>query len=185
MAIAATGGLVHLPFADRQIFGSPYPQGIAVGHIDITGDVSGGGISATFLADTGFLYRLEVFQSTRGNESADKASYASAHRWATDRSGRGLAAFDLNWVCDQTIGDSFSVYKPFPVDLEMLRRFPMGRTANDPDGQIIWSVFYETNTDAIIFDVDLVLTYWRQEAMFRPGFLASFWEAPIVPPPLA
>ena len=181
MAVATTGGIVHLPFTERPDYGSPFPEGIAVGHIDATGDASGGGVSGAFIAETGFLYRLELANSTRGSENADAVSHLSSHRWATDRSGLGNLAFDLNWGTRQVISDGFALYVPEVQDLQMLRRFPIGRTDVNPAGQTIWAVFFETNFDTILYDMDVVFSYWRTEAMYRPGFLAQFWETPFTP----
>ena len=185
MAIATTGELLRLPFANRPDFGNPYPEGIAVGHIDITGDASGGGLSASFLSDGGFLFRLELVQATKSGAQETTFDYITAHRWATDRSGFGATAFDLNWIFERSVTgiNAFQTYRPFLQDLQMLKRFPMGRT---DDAALQFVFLIETsNVDAIVYDFDLVCSYWRKEALYRPGFLQAFWSEPIVPAPLA
>jgi len=180
MTVAGTGTLVHLPFPDRPEYGSPYPEGIAVGHIDITGDASGGAITSALSAEGRFLYRLELLNATKGTAIANIANYITAHRWATERSGLGAQAFDLNWIPSKVDGAAFSVYRPESQDLEMIRRFPIGRT-DRVDLQVITSFFWQTNEDLILYDVDWVFTYWPSTALYRPGFLASFWESPFIP----
>jgi len=183
VSIGISGGLIHLPFGERPGYGSPYPEGIAVGHIDQTGDATGNPITATFLDDGHFLHRLELAQYTEGQLAGTRGSLITAHRWASDRSGLGATAFDLNWLFDNINGSAanpFTQNNLTPATLDMVRRFPVGRT-DDVLLQILFS-FIASNQDAIAFDFNIVTTYWRQEAMYRPGFLASFWEAPFVPP---
>jgi len=180
VAIDATSGMVHLPFAQRPGFGTPYPEGMAVAHIDVTGDATGGAISATILADGGFLYRFELFEGTQGDINNDDWDYITSHRWAADRSGRGAGAFDLNWITRRGLGTTFSNHRSFPEDLQVIRRFPMGRTDNVAL-QTLFTVNVEVNRNAIDYNFNLILTYWRTEATYRPGFLQAFWEAPVVP----
>jgi len=180
VAISTTAGLVLLPFTERSNFADPHPIGLAVGHVDVTGDASGGGISASLLADGGFMFRLEMLQSTLNVTSAAAQNIILAHRWASDRSGLGATAFDMNWALDQRIDavSAFSTYSPFPADLAMIRRFPLGRTDNVQSQFIVsWN---STNQDTLLYDFDAVFTYWRTEALYRPGFLSSFYEAPEV-----
>jgi len=183
VAIGVSSGLIHLPFGERPGYGSPYPEGIAVGHIDQEGDATGNPITATFLDDGHFMHRLELAQYTEGQEAGTRGSMITAHRWASDRSGLGATAFDLNWLMEVISG---STANPFtqnnlePSALAMVRRFPIGRTDN-VDLQILISII-ASNQNTIAFDFNVVTTYWRQEALYRPGFLQSFWEAPFVPP---
>lgn len=181
MSIAATGEIIHLPFGERPAYGSPYPEGIAVGHIDQVGDASGNPITATFLADGGFLYRLELTQATRGGVDTTDWDYITSHRWATDKSGLGATAFDLNWVAaQQSQGlSSFTSHTPRVQDLAAIRRFPMGRTDKVALQTLLsWTA---ENTDTILYDFDVVLTYWRKESLSMPGFLSAFYEAPAAP----
>ena len=197
MAVAATGSVIHLPFGERPQYGSPYPEGIAAGHLNPTGDATGGDITFTFLADAGFLYRFEGFQIARGSATRKFAHCISSHRWASSRSGLGASAFDLNWVLGADVVDTFSVYKMVgerstgatggaatTYDRDTVRRLPMGRT----DAAILQTLFSATivlgNIDTITHEAALWLTYWRKESLALPGFLSSFFEAPIVPTPL-
>jgi len=179
VAVAGSTGIVHLQFGERTGFGNPQPEGIAVAHGDLTGDATGGGVSMTFLGDGGFLYRLELAQSTRGSTTSSLMDFITSHRWATERSGRGTGAFDLNWVFLRTAGSTFSMHRIRTDDLMQIRRFPIGRTDN-VSLQVLFTMNDSINTDTEPYDFDLVLTYWRIEAMYRPGFLQAFWEAPIV-----
>lgn len=182
MAVNNNTSVVLLPFSVRPGFGSPYPLGVAVGHIDVTGDLSGGAAGGTLLAPGGFLYRLELLNSTMGfSGSAVDMSFITSHRWATDRSGRGIAAFDLNWHAETENKSGFLVATPRPSDYQMIRRFPMGRTDNVA-AQVLSAITWITNIDTALYDFDWVFTYWRKEATYLPGFMAAFLEAPFVPP---
>ncbi len=183
MSVQETDGLVFLPFSERQRYGDAHPIGIAVGHMDMVGDASGGVVSASLLADAGFLFRLELIQATRNVTTAAPMDLIVSHRWATDRSGLGATAFDMNWILEQrsTATFTFSTFSPSPADLQMIRRFPLGRTDNTTLQFVV--SFNVANVDTVIHDFDVVLSYWRAEALFRPGFLASFWESPFVPTP--
>jgi len=183
VSIADSGQIIHLPFTDRPQYADPHPEGIAVGHIDSTGDASGGTLTQTFLADGGFLYRLELLQATRDSDTSSEMNYITSHQWATDRSGLGVGAFNLNWVMEnhRDAQGAFVQWAPRLVDLTMIRRVPLGRT-DDVLQQILLSAA-ASNQDTSIYDLDVVLTYWRKESLSRPGFLASFWESPFVPSP--
>lgn len=183
MALAPTAGIVLLPFAERQRYGDAHPIGLAVGHIDQTGDASGNPLTASFLADGGFLFRLEMIQATLGSTTPVDMNFILAHRWASDRSGFGDTAFDMNWVLEERVSASgaFGAYSPAPADLQQIRRFPLGRTDN-VTAQFIAS-FNSTNQNGLVYDYDIVMSYWRVEALYRPGFLASFFESPFIPLP--
>jgi len=180
VTVSATDNLVHLPFADRIEYGSPYPEGIAVGHLDAVGDASGGSVVGSMQADGGFLYRLELLNATKSTTTTAIAHYITAHRWATDRSGLGAQAFDLNGIAEQFITSTFSAYSLRDVDYQQLRRFPMGRTDRVLT-QVLTSFTFEGNENTTVYDIDWMFTSWPTTALYRPGFLASFWESPFVP----
>ena len=182
MAIAGSSGILRMQFGERPGFGNPQPEGIAVAHGEITGDASGGGVSFTFLSDGGFLYRLEVCQSTRGSTTNSLMSIIASSRWATERSGLGAGAFDLNWILLRTGGTGFAMHRIRTDDLIQIRRFPLGRT-DQVSLQVMFTFLDSINTNNEDYEFDLVFSYWRTEAMYRPGFLQAFWEAPLVLPP--
>jgi len=180
MAISVTAGMDRLSFADRPDFSDPYPEGIAVAHRTVTGDATGGGITVSILDDSGFLYRLEMISAIRGDSIADGLSIITAHRWAADRAPNALPTnFNLNWVMGLTAGPTFGVYRLGSPEYEMVRRFPIGRT-DDVELQQLFAFFQETNTDTIVYEFDIVCSYWRKEALQRPGFLTAFYETPVV-----
>ncbi len=190
MAIALTTGVVHLPFGERPQYGSPYPEGLAVAHRAITGDASGNPLTLSILADAGFLYRLELLQVARGAAAIIQTHLITSHRWASDRSGLGDSAFDLNWQMVGLAATTFATYTLItgsaargPSPLTEIRRFPMGRTDNVPLQQLMLITF-DINVDTITHEFAVVLTYWRKEALALPGFLSSFFEAPVIPTPL-
>jgi len=180
MAISDTETLIHLPFADRPQYASPYPEGIAVGHHAITGDATGGAVAAALQADGGFLYRLELLTATTSTITANLANFLTAHRWASDRAGVGTSAFSLNWSATQIVPGSFSVFEPTIEALKMIRRFAMGRT-DRVELQVLASFNWATNVDTTVYDIVWAFTYWPTTALYRPGFLASFYESPFVP----
>jgi len=178
MSIVTNGGLVHLPFTSRVDYSTPYPEGLAVAHIDVVGDASTGTITVSVLADGLFLYRLEAVNSTRAGNSTAAQSLITSHRMLSDRSGLGASAFDLNWHL-QRVTTSFSVFSPSERDLPMIKRLPIGRTDKVAQQSIlVWTD--DGNVNTINYDFDAVFSYWPVQALTRPGFLQAFWEAPVV-----
>ena len=93
----------------------------------------------------------------------------------------GANSFDLNWWLERrTLTPTFSTYTLYAAAYPQIRRFPMGRTENAPL-QIIMQFIHETNTNTVTYDFDLICSYWKKESLYRPGFLMSFFEAPVVP----
>jgi len=182
MALTPSTTLVHLPFAAREAYESPYPEGIAVGHIDQTGDGSGGAITASVLAVDQFLYRLELIAATVDDEVTDDLSILTVHEWATVQSGFSAGAFSLNWQMSQFALGGFSTFTPNNRDLPMIRRFPLG-SLTPGAGQFITVFTVQTNNNGAVWDFDCVFSYWPKTALYLPGFLSSFWEAPEVAPP--
>jgi len=184
MAIVVSATLVHISFGEREAFGSPYPTGLAVGHIDQVGDASGTRITASFSTELRNLYRLELYNCTRGESSDSKSELLTFHEWATGSSGFGANAFTLNWPIDPEVIDvvtvsTFSKHSPSAIDKASIRRFPMGRTDDFGVQNLIQHAI--TNVDTIVYDFDVVFSYWPVAARFLPGFLSSFWESPIAP----
>jgi len=75
---------------------------------------------------------------------------------------------------------TFGVWIPSSDVLFAMRRVPVGRT-DQVIQQILFGFEMPTNEDLTVYDFDLILTYWPTESLYRPGFLSSFWEAPLVP----
>lgn len=182
MALTPSTTLVHLPFAAREAYGAPYPEGIAVGHIDQTGDATGGAITASFLAQDQFLYRLELLNVSSSDATVNDVSFLSVHAWATEASGFSAGAFSLNWKTRQDLLGGFSIFTPVIDTLEAVRRFPMG-SVTPAAGQFVIVITTENNINNIVWDYDVVCSYWPKTALYRPGFLSSYWEAPEVAPP--
>lgn len=170
-----------MPFANRPDFADPYPEGLAVGRVDSVGDASGGNVSMTLLSDGGFLFRPELINFTRGDVIDDDVSMIISHRWAADRSPViPPTGMDLNWGMARDGLGTFSIYRMNADVMEMLRRFPLGRTDNVAL-QIVFNIIIPTNTLAITYTLNVVCSYWPMSALQRPGFLAAFYEAPVVP----
>lgn len=183
MSIAASTTLVHLPFAERQAYGSPYPIGMAVGHIDQATDATGGTYTASCLAQDQFLYRLEVLNVTKDDEIAQDVSCQTIHEWATAQSGAGALAFTLDWQLQRDASQNFTLFTLPTRSYQQIRRFPIGSVTPDA-GQFVSVVFVQSNVDAEVWDFDWVFSYWPKTALYLPGFLSSFFEAPEVAPPV-
>lgn len=183
MSVDLSTGVTHLASADRPRYGQPYPEGLAVGHLSVTGDASGGQVSATFLTDGGFLYRAEVITQTRGDTLTSTPNIVTSHEWATARAPVDAIAFNLNWILLQTQTSAFGGATLAVRDWVQLRRFPMGRT-DQVTLQVLINMIDNVNTNLVVYEFDCIFSYWRTEALARPGFLQAFWEAPVVPGPL-
>jgi len=189
MAIATSINLERLQTGERPQYGSPYPEGIAVAHSQITGDASGGIITWTILSDGGFLFRLEGIQIAIGTTTIDVVHMITSHRWASDKSGLGTTSFDLNWGLGFYLAASgFQVAsltgnnQTSTIDaLTQVRKLPMGRSENVSAQQVMF-VTVEGNIDTIDYQLAAWCTYWRKESLYLPGFLESFYESPVVPP---
>jgi len=190
MAIAPTTGLVLLPFGERPQYGSPYPEGMAVAHINATGDATGGDALFLINADPGLIFRLELAQLVRGTGTIVVAHALTSHRWATDKSGLGTSSFDLNWNLNAIAIGTFSLYvmsaggASGPLDMvQLIKRFPMGSLQNSRTAQsLMVFTLVAGNVDTITHELSVVCTYWRKESLYQPGFLASYHESPAVPP---
>ena len=190
MAIAAAEAVVHLPFGERPEYGSPYPEGIAVAHREIVGDATGGNINLSFTAKSGFIYRLELVHLHILSATSFTSSINTSHRWAGDKSGLGGSSFLLTWPLSSLPGVTFKVYTLATATggggdtLQSIRRFPLGRLDKLPTGQVLVSFFTALQANLIVYTYSVVFTYWPKESLALPGFLSSFYEAPIVPTPL-
>lgn len=183
MAISNVQSVTHLSFGERPEYGQPYPDGIAVARQDVVGDVSGGAITFNVNAPPGFLYRYEMI---RGNITVDVAEdweLTVIHAWATDRTDLGAGAFN-------TFHKMFRSNQPSGIvelepDIgggryEVLHRFLIGSVAAGVD-QLIAQIRVPTNTNLRVYNLISVFTYWRKSALYLPGFLSSFYEAPAIP----
>ncbi len=192
MAIARQTALIHLRTGDRPQYGSPYPDGLAVAHIDAVGDATGGLVTFAFFADGGFLYRLESMSWRTGSFSGQIGFITTSHNWLQQKSGAPIGSWDLSYpVVGFGIvitGVAFSTYHPIlggptgdAVDaMEVIRRTPIGRIDRSLSQQVVNAGM--TNVNLLTYDINLVFTYWRKEAIYLPGFLSSFYNAPAVPP---
>ena len=195
MTLASTSGVVHLPFGERPQYGSPFPEGLAVAANFDTDDASAGIHTFSILAPRGFLYRLELLNLTRGAILIEVCHFITRHDWATAKGSAIAGAFNLNWGLGQSLfntegGGGFTIYTPMGGIAQTsahdivprIRRFPMGSFRGDPgvDQQLLF-VTIEDNVDTVTNELAIVMTYWRKEATYFPGFLSSFFESPFVP----
>lgn len=188
MALATTVGVEHIPLSERPQYGQPYPDGIALAQSQVADDASGGAHTWTISADPGFIYRMELFNLTRGETTSRVFHAVTVHRWIAAKSPGALAAFDLNWTLLQQASSGFGVYSlnsAIASYMPQIRRFPMGAAlgggAPGVSAQLM-VITNPTNTTGITNELSVVWTYWRKEALYLPGFLSAFYEAPAVPP---
>ncbi len=192
MALATTLGVTHVDLGERPQYGQPYPDGIAVASSQAVDDASGGTHTFSILADPGFLYRLELVNWTRGEETLRVVHAITVHRWIAAKTPDILASFDLNWFLHGATGSSFSQYTigaspqaGASDNMAQLRRFPMGAALGGGAPGVAVQLMLLTvslNVDTITNEISVVWTYWRKEALYLPGFLSAFYEAPTVPP---
>lgn len=189
MAVASVLGVEHLPSTTRAQYGGAYAEGMAVAASQPTGDATGGDVTFTVNADGGFLYRLELLQLTRGATAALTAHMVTAHRWAAERAPVSVVSFDLNWFLAQQSAAGFSVFMPYGGPdsglqgdyMRQIRRFPMGSIRSVGTQILINLTLLNGNVDTITHEFAAVFTYWKKEALYRPGFLEAFHEAPVSP----
>ena len=179
MAIGVTGGLQRLRRAGRPQYGDPYPEGFAVASLSQTGDGSGGQINFAVNSDGGFLFRLEILQLVRGSGTTVDVDILTSHRWAEQMSGLGNGSLDHNWELRQDALATFSIYTLKDTDRDSIRRFPMGRTEKVSAQSIL--ALNLTNVTGVTHILHMVCSYWRKEALYQPGFMSTFMEAPEVP----
>lgn len=185
MAIASTGLIRRLPFGSRERFGTPYPEGIAAGHVQLTGDATGDPITVAWVAEAGYIFRLELVHSQRSDIVGTAQVLLTAHSWIADKGeGFGAGTFDLSWyLTDSAVAaNGFTQYRMRTDDMIQVRRMPIGA----PTTVAAPFLAQHTVTDNInttVYNFNIIFTYWNAEALYRPGFLQSFWEAPVVPTP--
>lgn len=192
MTLATNVGVVNLPFGERLEYGQPYAEGIAVAASNVSDDASAGNHTWSLSADPGFLYRLELFNFSRGEAGQRVVHAITSHRWAAERTPFDSAAFDLNWVLEGYATGNFTVYDlasggglgtAATPPREQIRRFPMGTLVGAPGVSVqLMEVTLEGNTNLITNELAVVWTYWNKTSLFQPGFLSAFYEAPEVPP---
>lgn len=190
MALATNVAVEHLPLGERPQYGMPYPEGIAVASSAAPDDASGGSHTFSFNSDPGFLYRFELFNWTRGEATTRDLHLITVHRWAAGKHAGDAAAFDLNWdLSPHIFAGTATIYtisgggnQEMP---RQLTRFAMGHALGGGApgvSRLLLFATNEANTNTITNEVSAVWTYWRKEALYLPGFLSSFYEAPAVPP---
>jgi len=194
VTLATVVGVAHLPLGERPQYGMPYPEGIAIAASAAADDASGGNHTFSLNADPGFLYRLELCQLTRGSVVASNVHAITVHRWAAAKADFGVTSMDLNWILEPTLlGSTFEVYTLVsggssdglgPDIMKMIGRFPMGPTGGGAPGvsSQLMNITVDAQIDTVTNELSVVWTYWRKEALFLPGFLSAFYEAPAVPP---
>lgn len=183
MAIADNVAMTHVAFGDRPRYGSPYPEGVALGRSSVTGDLTGGNIVVSFQADGGFLYRFEAFHAEKDQVAVNEDWVVLfIHGWATEKTDFGTGAFNVLHKLGRELNTVPGILTYTMSDREQFpaRRFPLGRVDSTAD-QLLAQLTIGTNTDGANYLAQFVCTYWRKEATYLPGFISSFYEAPVVP----
>lgn len=175
MAIANIVNMVHRTFTRPIRYGDVAPEGLALGHASFAGDASGGGITIQFNVSGGRLYRAEVVMGRIPTpDIAEDWKIITSHEWATQASGFGTGAFDIDWQLTRDVSAPFIRYNMIRDNYSMLRRFPIGRT-DVPTSITIALVTIPTNTNLREYDFDFVCTYWSKRSTVFPGFLQAYW----------
>lgn len=188
MTKATVFGLDHIALGERPQYGMPYPEGIATAFASSADDASGGAHTFSLIADPGFIYRLELFNWTRGEATIRTTHAITVHSTLGAKTPDGPSAYNLNWFTLGTAGDGFTVYTfggPGGTDIEQIGRLPMGAALGGGAPGVAVQLMLltnATNTDTITNELVIAFTYWRKEALYLPGFLSSFFESPAVPP---
>lgn len=186
LTVTATVEITRLPFAKREGFGGPYPDGLAVAFATITGDGSMGVAEALFTTPAGFFYRLEIAQATRSDVPASiEALLRCRADWLSQASPfqSGSLSFDQAMNGTSILSGSFTLFET-TRDANYLRRIPfgfLGGVAPTATGVVVEMQI--PNDNLIVYNFRTILTYWRRESFYLPGFLSSFFEAPVVPEP--
>jgi len=181
VAITASITMTRLPFAARPQFGDPHPSGIVAGRIALTGDASGGTVTAVFQVEAGLIYRLEHLTAFRADSIADEANAIFIHRSLQDFMGLGSQGMDFNYGLDTHLGGTFIAYSLSAIDQQQQRRVWMGAIHELRSVlTTIMQMTIATNTNTVSYGFQFVCSYWRPEALYLPGFWSALWEAPLL-----
>jgi len=183
VAVSGSIELRHVEFGLRRRYGDAHALGLALGHVEITGNGSGGNVTHIFTAPTGFLYRLEALNAIRADVITDTANVIFTHVMLEANAGLGSADLNLSYPLERAPTGTAGGHTIRTADRQSERRIPIGQTERGPVTTVC-QVTFNTNTNTVVYLATVVLAYWRQEAMFRPGFLSAFWETPILDLPL-
>jgi len=180
MAINVTEALRLLPFTNREAYSSPYPVGLAIAAAVDTGDATGGTASFTLEAPGEHLFRIEQLKMGRSDAVTTSGLATLSEQFLADRTSFGSSLFDHDWIMDAIAEDLFTTtqYRLDPADLKQMRRIPIGTARHVAAFNI--AIMRMSNIDTIAYTFEIVLSYWEITALKEPGFLQSFWEAPIV-----
>lgn len=182
MAIATVAEIFRIDRPQVRAYAEGDPHGFAYSHVEVTGDASGGFITVALNASPGFVYRLEFAQVVIGDELGANLFLQLQHRYLGDaipianNSGRTIAAFRVQAATP-------TGFRVFGLDdritpVEVLRRLPLGDLRNRTITTLVASWTIEINTNTVVYEMKLLLTFWRKDAMTRPGFWAAFNESP-------
>lgn len=180
MSIANAVGVVLIPRPQVRSYADVEPEGLAYLHHPITGDATGGVITLAVNTDPGFVFRVEAAQLIYG-ANADVAIYCQFnHQWLADASGfAGNANRTLMMLGPaSSLPAGFRQFDPTPDIYMMVRRIPLGNLTNTHIAVNLANWTNETNTNGVVSEFKLVFSYWRKDAMTRPGFWEAFMEAP-------
>jgi len=183
VSVSDTVALTQVSLGERPRYGSPYPDGIAYGRAAVVGDASGGTVTLQFTAEGQFLYRLENLIGTKDDQLSASPELLLQSAWLSDRSpDLALGEMNLLYVMEgKGFGNGGAGFVPALDAQAMFRRTPLGRFIPTGAALLIQTID-SLNTDLAEYQLWAVLSYWRKEATYLPGFWSVFLQSPEVPP---
>lgn len=185
MSVAVVAQVLRMPFGAREAYGSPYPSGLAAAHAAPVGDATGGIVTVTVTSVASFIYRLELITVARVPGSGGTSLQVQPiSRILQQRSGFGNASFSPFFAMTARIVGSNGMYEFPGTEWERMRRLPLGSLEAPPLQINVMQTIDPVNTDGTDYFYNFLFSYWAKESFYRPGFLSSFYETPIIPSPI-
>jgi len=176
VTVTTSPGVEHLSYVVDPSYADVEPEGIAFGFAEVLGDVSGGEVVMNIVAPSGFLYRLEQLQLSMSVVDVT-AIYDVGVRfeWMGDATtpASGAEFFqsaDLASEGNTRLDDSF--FHLTQNEMSQLRRTPLGTTRGGFATLVVAT--NNDNTNTRIYRLRTVFSFWRQDALQRPGFYTAF-----------
>lgn len=175
MTVTVNPDIEHLSYVVDPSYADVEPEGIAFGFSEATGDASGGDIVMGVRAPSGFLYRLEQLQITQNTLDVAFNDVSVRFEWMENATSfaSGAALFqsgDLVVSVGTRLSDK--VFHLPPGDMVELRRTPLGTTRGGFATLVVAT--NDNNVLNTIYRTRTVYSFWRQDALQRPGFYTAF-----------
>jgi len=176
VTVTTSPGIEHLSYVVDPSYADVEPEGIAFGFAEALGDLSGGDIVMNIIAPSGILYRLEQLQLQMSVVDATAIFDVGVRfEWLGDATtpASGAEFFqsgDLGAENFTRLDDS--IYHLPPDQMLQLRRTPLGTTRGGFATLVVGT--NNNNTNNRIYRLRTIYSFWRQDALQRPGFYTAF-----------